>query len=224
MDRRAGEQMSDENEQHDLPGQRDYRSEGFDIGVVVKSPFLDDKWVSKIIVMGLFALIPIIGGLNLLGYVKACFDQKRADSLDLPEAGLSYIGAGFRIFVAFLPLGILFFLVQGGLSALNSGGFFGSLLGLVGAVLALGFSLLCPAILYVAVVDDDTAASIRVERLKSVVMRGGAVTYLLLVVTMFGLSAFANAGALVLCIGSVFTTPLAAAMAGAALVEFDRES
>lgn len=217
--------MSDENEpsEYDLPGQREYRPEGYDIGSIVRSPFRDDEWWKKALLMGLIGLIPIVGWLNLAGYVKACFEARKADALDLPPAGFDYIGAGVTIFVAFLPLGLLLVIAQGILASLNNGGFFGSLLGLVGAALALAFSFLTPAILYVAVRDNDMLASLRFERLKDIVMTGNVVTYLLLVVTILGLSVFADLGALVFCVGALFTTPLAVAMAGAALAEFDHE-
>lgn len=216
--------MSDnEPAEYDLPGQREYRSEGYDIGSIVKSPFRDDEWWKKALIMGLLGIIPIVGQLNLFGYLKATYETYEADAIDLPPANLGYIGNGFTLFVAFLPLGLLLVIAQGILAALNDGGFLGSLLGLVGAALALGFSFLTPAILYVAVRDNDMLASLRFERLKDVVMTGNVVTYLLLVVTILGLSVFADAGALVFCVGALFTTPLAVAMAGAALAEFDHE-
>ncbi len=220
--------MSEHDEAHpsdapeqEPPGHREYRQDGYDIGVVFKTPFDDERWIPKVIVMGLIGLIPLVGWLNLLGWVKASFEARKAEALDLPEAGFHYIGAGFRIFLAFLPLGLIVAVLQGILGALGGDGIIGGLFGLVAFVISVAFALLSPAILYVAIKDDDLAASVRVQRLKGIVVGGATSSYLLLVVTMLLLSLFANAGTLLLCVGALFTTPLSAAMAGIALAEFD---
>lgn len=206
------------------PGQREYRPEGYDIGVVFKSPFRDDQWIKKVVVMGLIGLIPIVGWLNLLGWLKANYEARKRDALDLPDAGFDYIAAGFRVFLAFLPAGLALVIAQVFLGVLGGdGGLIGGLFGLVATLLGLAFAFVTPAILYLAVRDDDLGASLRFDELKRIVADGATSTYLLLVVTMVLLSVFANLGSALVCVGALFTTPLAAAMAGAALAEFDAE-
>ena len=74
-----------------------------DFGAIIKAPMDDKDWIKKILLMGVFMIIPIVGPFNLLGYVKAVYDNRKAGKTELPDAGLGYIGAGFWIFVARRP-------------------------------------------------------------------------------------------------------------------------
>ncbi|HEV3233605.1 MAG TPA: DUF4013 domain-containing protein [Candidatus Dormibacteraeota bacterium] len=52
--------------------------------------------------MGLIALIPIVGGINMLGWMLTTLDYYRQGRTDLPPAGFGYIGRGWHAFLALL--------------------------------------------------------------------------------------------------------------------------
>jgi len=61
--------------------------------------FRDPEWLSKVALMGLTFLIPIIGAINGLGWMLETIDRLRAGDERLPPANLDYIGRGFNLFV-----------------------------------------------------------------------------------------------------------------------------
>jgi hypothetical protein len=65
-------------------------------------PFRDPEWVNKILIMGLILLIPIVGGINGLGWMLATLDRLRAGEERLPPANFDYLGRGFQLFVVYL--------------------------------------------------------------------------------------------------------------------------
>ena len=73
-----------------------------DFGAVIQSPTRDPDWLRKCAIMGLFTLIPIAGGLNLLGWEKEIYRQRRQNpsNMTLPEPGFGYLGSGFEFFLA----------------------------------------------------------------------------------------------------------------------------
>ncbi|HKC19205.1 MAG TPA: DUF4013 domain-containing protein [Candidatus Dormibacteraeota bacterium] len=64
--------------------------------------FRDPDWLGKVAVMGLILLIPIVGGINGLGWMLATLDRLRAGEERLPPANLDYIGRGFPLFAVYL--------------------------------------------------------------------------------------------------------------------------
>ncbi|HET9782623.1 MAG TPA: DUF4013 domain-containing protein [Candidatus Dormibacteraeota bacterium] len=64
--------------------------------------FRDPDWLAKVAVMGLILLIPIVGGINGLGWMLTTIDRLRSGEERLPPANLDYIGRGFQLFVVFL--------------------------------------------------------------------------------------------------------------------------
>jgi hypothetical protein len=64
--------------------------------------FRDPEWPGKVAVMGLILLIPIVGGINGLGWMLTSVDRLRAGEERLPPANLDYIGRGFQLFVVYL--------------------------------------------------------------------------------------------------------------------------
>lgn len=64
--------------------------------------FRDPDWLAKVAIMGLILLIPIVGGINGLGWMLAAVDRLRAGEERLPPANLDYIGRGFQLFVVYL--------------------------------------------------------------------------------------------------------------------------
>jgi hypothetical protein len=107
----------------------------------------DPQWVSKVLLMGLITLIPIVGQIVLLGWMLAALDNLRAGRYELPPAGFSYIGRGFSLWVVELVYGLIIALVfivvlivGGGLEAAGSGsGGSGALSALGGLILAVGY-------------------------------------------------------------------------------------
>lgn len=65
-------------------------------------PFRDPEWPTKILIMGLILLIPIVGGINGLGWMLATIERLRAGEEKLAPANFDYLGRGFRLFVVFL--------------------------------------------------------------------------------------------------------------------------
>jgi hypothetical protein len=86
------------------------------IGDAFVWPFRDPDWLGKIAIMGLILLIPIVGGINGLGWMLATLDRLRAGEQRLPPANFDYLGRGFQLFVVYLVyylalavLGLLFY-------------------------------------------------------------------------------------------------------------------
>jgi hypothetical protein len=61
-------------------------------------PFRDPDWISKLLIIALILLIPIVGSINGLGWMLASLDNLRAGQDRLAPANLSYLGRGFRLF------------------------------------------------------------------------------------------------------------------------------
>ena len=61
-------------------------------------PFRDPDWLSKLVIIALTLLIPIVGAINGLGWMLASLDRLRAGEERLAPANLSYIGRGLRLF------------------------------------------------------------------------------------------------------------------------------
>lgn len=76
-------------------------------------PFRDPEWLSKMVIMGLILLIPIVGAINGLGWMLASLDRLRAGEERLPPANFDYLGPGFQLFVVNLVY-YLVLLVAGG--------------------------------------------------------------------------------------------------------------
>lgn len=69
-------------------------------------PTRDPEWVSKILLMGLILLIPIIGQIVIWGWTLTALDNLRAGRAELPRASFEYIGRGVNIFVVLLVYGL----------------------------------------------------------------------------------------------------------------------
>jgi len=72
------------------------------IGDAFVWPFRDPDWLGKIAVIGLILLIPIVGGINGLGWMLASLDRLRAGDQRLPPANFDYLGRGVQLFVVYL--------------------------------------------------------------------------------------------------------------------------
>jgi len=72
------------------------------IGDAFVWPFRDPDWLGKIAIMGLILLIPIVGGINGLGWMLATLHRLRGGEQRLPPANFDYISQGFQLFVVYL--------------------------------------------------------------------------------------------------------------------------
>jgi Protein of unknown function (DUF4013) len=84
------------------------------IGDAFVWPFRDPDWLGKIAIMGLILLIPIVGGINGLGWMLATLDRLRAGEQRLPPANFDYLGRGVQLFLVYL----VYYLALGVLAAL----------------------------------------------------------------------------------------------------------
>jgi hypothetical protein len=169
-------------------------------------------------------LIPIAGILNLMGWQREYARARLNGQTNLPDAGLSYIGAGFQVFLAMLPLVGVLIVVSIVLSILSA--ILGKIAGplalipsLISVVFSLVVGFLGPVFLYRHVVHDDPWAGARVgwaigvaeENLMSVIM----LWVISLVAGFIG-----GLGYIALIAGVFVTMPFAQAISANAIVEF----
>lgn len=91
-----------------------------DIGAIIQAPMKDKDWIKKCAMVGLFGLVPIAGGLNAIGWMKEVYKRVKAGDTTLPEANFSYLGSGWALFLAVVPIivvPIFFGVIQGVLMA-----------------------------------------------------------------------------------------------------------
>jgi len=69
-------------------------------------PVRDPEWVTKVLVIGLILLIPIVGAINGLGWTLATLDRLRAGEERMAPANLGYIGRGAGVFLVRLGYGV----------------------------------------------------------------------------------------------------------------------
>lgn len=69
-------------------------------------PVRDPEWVTKILVVGLILLIPIVGAINGIGWMLATLDRLRAGEERMAPGNFSHLGRGVGVFVVQLGYGI----------------------------------------------------------------------------------------------------------------------
>ncbi len=74
-------------------------------------PARDPEWLSKLLIIGLTLLIPIVGAINGLGWMLASLDRLRAGEEKLAPANLKHIARGFPLFVVNLVYGLVIAIV-----------------------------------------------------------------------------------------------------------------
>jgi hypothetical protein len=74
-------------------------------------PSRDPEWLTKLLIIALTLLIPVVGAINGLGWMLATLDRLRAGEQRLAPATLGYIGRGFRLFVVNLVYGLAIALI-----------------------------------------------------------------------------------------------------------------
>lgn len=66
----------------------------------------DPDWISKLLLMGLIGLIPIVGWLQLAGWTLTALDNLRAGRQEVPPAAFRYATRGVWLFLAGLIYGL----------------------------------------------------------------------------------------------------------------------
>jgi hypothetical protein len=74
-------------------------------------PSRDPEWLTKLLIIALTLLIPVVGAINGLGWMLATLDRLRAGEEKLAPATLGYIGRGLRLFVVNLAYGLAIALI-----------------------------------------------------------------------------------------------------------------
>jgi hypothetical protein len=209
-----------------------------DIGLAIGAPFKDKDWLKKCLVIGLMMLIPIAGALNLSGWMRAIAEKRMAGGPDadiLPEANLSYMGGGWKLFLAYLPMmGIVFVVLIGGGIAAGVAAATGNgrasediMVGVIIAtygimiLLMIAMSVVGPAITFLHIVEGEPWASVQFKRIWET-MKAGGVQYLLLFVALMVAGVVGQLGALACYVGMFVTIPLGQVMAAAAVAEYAR--
>jgi len=76
-------------------------------------PARNAQWVSKIVVIGLILLIPIVGTINGIGWMLAALERLRGGQDGLPPANLGYLGRGWRLFLVAVVYGLAIGVIAG---------------------------------------------------------------------------------------------------------------
>lgn len=203
-----------------------------DLGVILQAPMQDKDWLKKCAIMGLLAVfIPIVGMLNLMGFMRTYAEARLRGENDLPEAGLGYIGAGWRVFLMFLPIvGIMIaaYVLIGVLIAIGAatkidaiaaiGGVLGMLLMLP---IMLWLMVFQPAMLYLHIVHGEAWASMRLKEQWALAMKLGS-EYLLFWVAFLLCGIIGQAGMIACGVGLIVSITYGQAMQGAAIAELAR--
>ena len=181
-------------------------------------PSRDPEWVTKVLLIGLIGVIPIVGQMNLLGWMLTALDNLRGGRAELPPPGFHYIGRGVNLFVVTLIYGVLIGLTFGILFGVGLGISVGTdgrasaigvpliLLAYTLALLgALAWYLFLPAVI-VATERAGISGGLNVPSLAAMI---GADVNAALQHGLFALIAYLIGGlGVILCfVGLIFTTP-----------------
>jgi hypothetical protein len=204
-----------------------------DIGAVIKAPFEDQDWVKKMLLMGVvnllicFTVIGIFVGLpNILGWGKAYAQNRLNGRSDLPEFGFGYIGEGYRVILAMLPLVGVFLvlaIVVGGVSVVASkiASILSLVVSLIGMIAYLVVAIAALPLYYRHIVHDDPWAGARIGwSLNFIKENTGAVVMYVVVQLVIGV--IAGVMGIVPILGAMFGMAFQAAAGGAAVAELAR--
>lgn len=194
------------------------------IGDAFSWPFADREWLSKMLIQGLIAIIPIIGSIALLGWLLMTVDNYRAGRRELAPAGFHlergvalWVVLLVYVFVLFLPGGI----VNGiGTTQDNGGGlaFLGGLLYLAAFALLV---FLSPSI-FLNTYRAGFSGGFDVAAIWHVAISEPSPT-LLAAVLMLVANFIGGVGFFVCCVGLLFTVPYAAAIQAGVLTWYEHE-
>jgi hypothetical protein len=182
-----------------------------DLATIARFPFLDDSWMPKVLPIGLISLIPIVGQLNLAGWLAATYRNITAGKRELPKGDLSYIGDGVKVAVAVLPAILL------PLAANSPLGWFVQTLFALAGLAAMATA---PAMIFIHLHDGVATPWLKLARMSRVITAGGFRPYAMMWV-VFLLSGMVGSLGYALCyVGSAATLPIAAAVQAAAVAQY----
>lgn len=178
--------------------------------------------------MGVIGIVPIVGQLNLMGWMKACFQARKKGEKELPRPSFEYVMDGVWLIVAMLPIagallvvnlgGLLFAaILPGFLKTLFNLGF-----GLVTFALAVAAAVLSPAAMYLHLSEGERWAGARFMRLVEIAKHNVNV-YLMLWVALFVAGIVQSLGFFACGVGMLLTVPFALAVQGFSFADFDVE-
>lgn len=192
-------------------GSTDTISYDIDLGTVLHKPTADPDWIKKCLIMGLLSCIPLAGGINLGGWLVACYRNYKQGIETLPAANFSYLSQGITLLLAYLPaigisigINIVFSIIIGLMPFL----FF--LSPLVNLVVGLYFFVASPAILYLTIEKNMTWTSIRIKEILSFA-KTNSQPYISLLIAFFVAGFIGGLGGIVV-IGALLTIPFATAI------------
>lgn len=210
-----------------------------DIGVILQAPMEDKSWFKKCALMGLLtcALLlvplvgPIVGSLNALGWMRSYAEARMRGEKELPEAGLAYIGAGWRIFLMYLPVAGLLIGVIGVIGGIVGAGVamenetiiaIGAIVGTIAFLpVTLWLVAFNPGMLYLHIVHGEQWASLRFSQQWSLAKKTGT-EYLLLWVAFLLAGVITQVGIIACGVGLIVSMMYGYAMQGAAIAEYAR--
>jgi hypothetical protein len=74
-------------------------------------PTRDPEWLSKVLIIALLLLIPVVGAINAIGWMLASLDRLRAGEERLAPANFTHLGRGVRLFVVDLIYELVLILI-----------------------------------------------------------------------------------------------------------------
>jgi hypothetical protein len=209
-----------------------------DFGDAFTWPTRDPEWVSKVLVVGLIGIIPIVGAMNLLGWTLNALDNLRGGRLELPPANFSHLGRGVNLFLVLLVYGVaiacVLAVVYGGALAFDAaaassnstglaavGALLFGLAGLVALVVTLAFGLVQP-VLYLRTDRLGFGGGLDVRSIVATV-RAHFVKVLLAALLMYVGGFIGSLGALLCFVGVIFTAPYGYAIMAGVLRVFEQQ-
>lgn len=197
-----------------------------DIGTIVSSPTRDKDWVKKCALIGLFALIPVAGWLNLGGWMRATYDRAKAGDTTLPEPGLEYMGAGWALFLAVLPAMLIIFgwnIISFTLAALDLRALAG-VAQLIGMLLNLVLNVVVlPALIYRHFVHGKGFADgFDVAGIMQTIT-GNTSAFVNFALVAFLANLIGGLGVIACCVGAIISMPFGAAISAVNVRAFEEQ-